>query len=83
MEPDIELLIAEIDGIVRLLLSRCKFFVYQEYGDTVRDAKEFPELPFKQKFDWMLCLSMSGTCTLLATFLASTNRIGGSNASSC
>lgn len=47
MEPDIELFLAEISDIVRLIFSGGRFIVYQEYEDVVQDAKAFLELLFK------------------------------------
>lgn len=48
-EPGVELLLAEISGILRLLLNRCRLVVYQKYGDVVWNAKAFLELSFGQK----------------------------------
>ena len=58
-EPDIELFLAEVNGIVRLLLSRHGITVYQEYRNVIQNAKMLPELPFRMKFDGALCLSAS------------------------
>lgn len=46
-EADVELFLAEVDDIVRLLLNRGRFAVYQEYEDVVRNAKTLSELPFR------------------------------------
>ena len=46
-ETDVELFLAEVDDIVRLLLNRGRFVVYQEYEDVVQNAKTLSELPFR------------------------------------
>lgn len=46
-EPDVELILAEIGGIVRLLLSGGRFVVFQEYRDIVQDMEAFPKLLFR------------------------------------
>ena len=83
MEPDIKLLIGEVDGIVRLLLNRCRIIVYQKYENAIRNAKALSELLFRQKFDWALRPSTSDTSTLSTNFLVSTNRASRSNVPSC
>lgn len=45
-KPDIELLLAEIGGIVRPLLTRCRFIVYQKYENVVQDVETFLKLLF-------------------------------------
>lgn len=50
-EPGVEPLFAKISSVMRQLLNRCEFIVYQVYGDVVRDAKVFPKLLFKQKIN--------------------------------
>lgn len=74
-EPDVELLLAKVDDIVRLLLIRGGFSVCQKNRNVVRDAEVLLELPFKKKLGWALCPSMSGAYTIPATFLALTNRL--------
>ena len=46
-ETDVELFLAEVDDIVRLLLNRGRFAVYQEYEDVIQNAKTLLELPFR------------------------------------
>ena len=46
-ETDVELFLAEVDDIVRLLLNRGRFAVYQEYEDVFQNAKTLSELPFR------------------------------------
>lgn len=46
MKPDIELLLAEIGGIVRPLLTRCRFTIYQKYENVVQDVEAFLKLLF-------------------------------------
>lgn len=82
-EPDIKLFLGEVDGVVRLLLDRGGFAVCQENRNVVRDAKAVPELPFKKKLGTTFRLSLFGTHTLLATFLALTDSIGRSSVPSC
>ena len=53
-EPDIKLLIAKVNGVVRLFLSICEITIYQEHGYAVWNVKTLPELPFKKKFNEML-----------------------------
>lgn len=79
VEPDVELLFAKVDDIVRLLLSRGGFAVCREDRNVVRDAKVLLELPFRKKLGWALRPSLSSACTLLTTFLALTDRPTRSN----
>lgn len=44
-EPDIKLLLGEVNGVVRLLLSRCKVTIYKKYENVVQNVKM---LPFKK-----------------------------------
>lgn len=83
VEPDIELFLAEVNDIVRLLLSRRGITVYQEYRNVIQNAKTLPELSFRKKFGRALYLGASGTYTLLAHFLAFTSRTGRSIIPSC
>lgn len=78
-EPDVELLFAKVDDIVRLLLIRGGFSVCQKNRNVVRDAEVLMELSFRKKLGWALCQSMSGAYTIPATFLALTNRLCRSN----
>lgn len=79
MEPSIELLLAEVNGIVRLLLSRHGITVYKEYENVVWNAKTLPKLSFKKKFGEMLRPGVFETRTFSTTFLAFINHTDGSN----
>lgn len=82
-EPFIELLLAKVGSIVRQLLSGHRFAIYQEDGDIVRDVKAILELLFGQKIDWAFRPKAFSSCILLASFLAPTACVGGSDAPSC
>lgn len=78
-EPCIELLLAKISSIVRQFLNEHRLAVYQDDGHVVRDAKAIPELLFGQNVNEAFRLRASNSCTLSASFLASTAYTGGSD----
>lgn len=50
MEPDIELLLAEDDDVIGLLLGRYRATIHQAYGDIIWNTKALPKLPFRKEF---------------------------------
>lgn len=74
MKPDIELLLAEADGVLRMLLSKRRTVVYLVYENAIRNTKMLLEFPLRKKLGGTLRVGTSDTCTFSATLLAFTSR---------
>ena len=59
LEPNIELLLGEKDGIILRFLSRHDLSIHKFHEHTIRDAEAFTELPHIQLIQGFLSVSIS------------------------